>query len=130
MKQFILKRIFYSLLILFLVSILIFLLGRAGDPIQNASISTRMGMVHKEVIEALKVQFGLDKPLPVQYYLWISNFIRGDWGTSISYREDVREMFIDRLPITLELFAGSVFWSAIIGFPFWHHLRTETQFLD
>lgn len=118
MKQFILKRIFYSLLILFLVSILIFLLGRAGDPIQNASISTRMGMVDKEVIEALKVQFGLDKPLPVQYYLWISNFIRGDWGTSISYREDVREMFIDRLPITLELFAGFVFWSAIIGFPF------------
>ncbi len=118
MKRFIIKRILYAFLILFLVSILIFLLGRAGDPIQNASISTRMGMADKEVIEALKSQFGLDKPLHVQYYLWIKNFIRGDWGTSISYREDVREMFIKRLPITLELFAGFMFWSAIIGFPF------------
>jgi ABC-type dipeptide/oligopeptide/nickel transport system permease component len=51
MKQFILKRILYAFLILFLVSILIFLLGRAGDPIQNASISARMGKVDKEVIE-------------------------------------------------------------------------------
>jgi peptide/nickel transport system permease protein len=118
MKQFILKRVFYSLLILFLVSILIFLLGRAGDPVQNASIATRMGMVDKEVIDVLKAQFGLDKPLHVQYFLWIKNFIHGDWGISITYREDVRQMFLHRLPITLELFAGFVFWSAIIGFPF------------
>jgi peptide/nickel transport system permease protein len=86
--------------------------------VQNASISTRMGMVDKEVIDSLKAQFGLDKPLHIQYYIWIVNFMRGDWGTSISYREDVREMFVHRLPITLELFAGFVFWSAIIGFPF------------
>jgi len=118
MKQFILKRIAYAFLILFLVSILIFLLGRAGDPIQNASIATRMGTADKEVIDALKTQFGLDKPLYAQYYLWVSNFIRGDWGTSISYREDVRQMFVTRLPITLELFLGFVFWSAVIGFPF------------
>lgn len=118
MKQFILKRVFYSLLILFLVSIMIFFLGRANDPVQNASISTRMGMIDKEVIDALKAQFGLDKPLYLQYWLWIKNFIAGDWGTSIVYREDVRQMFLQRLPITLELFAGFVFWSAIIGFPF------------
>ncbi len=118
MKPFILKRILYAFLILFLVSILIFLLGRAGDPLEKAALSTRMGMADSEVVDALKVQFGLDRPLHVQYYLWISNFIRGDWGKSLFYREDVREMFINRLPITLELFAGFVFWSAIIGFPF------------
>jgi peptide/nickel transport system permease protein len=118
MRQFVLKRVFYSLLILFLVSILIFLLGRTGDPLQRAMISTRMGTVDKEVIDALKAQFGLDKPLHVQYFLWIKDFIHGDWGTSITYHEDVRTMFLHRLPITLELFAGFVFWSSIIGFPF------------
>jgi len=120
MKQYVLKRIVYSLLILFLVSILIFLLGRVlpGDPVQSALISTRMGVVDQEVIDDLRAQFGLDKPLHQQYALWIRNFVRGDWGMSIAYREDVREMFMQRLPITMELFAGSVFWAAIIGFPF------------
>lgn len=120
MKKYILKRLVYSLLILFLVSILIFLLGRVlpGDPVQNALISTRMGVVDKEVIDSLRTQFGLDKPLYLQYILWIQNFVRGDWGVSITYREEVKEMFLHRLPITLELFAGWVFWSAIIGFPF------------
>ncbi len=118
MKTFIAKRLFYALLILFLVSLLTFFLGRLRDPVQAASFSTRMGMADPEVIEAIRAQFGLDKPVYVQYFLWIKNFFQGDWGISMTYREDVMEMFMDRLPITLELFAGSVFWAAIIGFPF------------
>jgi peptide/nickel transport system permease protein len=120
MRQYILRRILYSLLILFFVSILIFILGRVlpGDPIQAALLSSRMDAVSSEVIQDLKVQFGLDKPLHMQYILWIRNFIRGDWGVSIASGEQVLPMFLTRLPITLELFAGSVLWASLIGFPF------------
>lgn len=120
MKQYIFKRVLYSLLILFFVSILIFALGRVlpGDPVQAALMATGMGPVNAEVIGDLKAQFGLDKPLHVQYLIWVENFIRGDWGTSIASGEKVLPMFMHRLPVTLELFAGSIFWSFIIGFPF------------
>jgi peptide/nickel transport system permease protein len=120
MKQYIIKRIAYSLMILFFVSILIFILGRVlpGDPIQSAVMATGMGAVSDDVIAGLKVRFGLDKPLHVQYLIWITNFIKGDWGTSIATGEQVLSMFMNRLPITLELFLGSVFWSCIIGIPF------------
>jgi peptide/nickel transport system permease protein len=119
MRQYILRRLLYSLFILFGVSILIFALGRIlpGDPIQTLMMSTRMGPVSEEVINDLKNQFGLDKPLHMQYLIWMRNFFLGDWGTSIASGEQVLPMFLHRLPITLELFLGSMFWSCIIGFP-------------
>ncbi len=120
MRQYIVRRILYSLLILFFISIFIFALGRVlpGDPVQAVLMTSRMGPIDAEVVADLKAQFGLDKPLPVQYLVWVSSFILGDWGVSIASGEDVREMFMHRLPITLELFLGSVFWACIIGFPF------------
>ncbi len=119
MRQYILRRILYSLLILFLVSILIFILGRIlpGDPIQTALMASSMVPVSPEILADLKAQFGLDKPLVVQYFIWVKGFFTGDWGTSIATGEQVLPMFMHRLPITLELFLGSVFWSFIIGFP-------------
>jgi peptide/nickel transport system permease protein len=119
MRDYVLRRVLYSLFILFLVSILIFALGRVlpGDPVQAVLAASRMGPVDSEVIRDLKAQFGLDRPLAVQYLIWMAGFVRGDWGVSIATGEDVRAMFMHRLPITLELFLGSVLWSCIIGFP-------------
>jgi peptide/nickel transport system permease protein len=120
MRQYILRRLLYSLLILFFVSILIFILGRVlpGDPVRAAILSSRMDAANNEIIQELRIQFGLDKPLYAQYLIWIRSFIRGDWGVSIASGEQVLPMFMSRLPITLELFAGSVFWASLIGFPF------------
>lgn len=119
MRRYIIRRVLYSLLILFLVSILIFTLGRIlpGDPIRALLMSTSMAPVSEEVLNDLKTQFGLDKPLYLQYLVWIRNFFLGQWGTSIASGEQVLPMFLYRLPITLELFLGSVFWSCLIGFP-------------
>jgi peptide/nickel transport system permease protein len=76
-----------------------------------------MDLANKEIIEDLRIQFGLDRPVHIQYFIWLNDFIRGDWGTSLGSGEPVYDMFMRRLPITLELFAGSVFWSFLIGFP-------------
>ncbi|MDM7935756.1 MAG: ABC transporter permease, partial [Methanothrix sp.] len=120
MREYILSRILYSFLILFFVSILIFILGRVlpGDPVQTAVLMTsNMGPVNPELIADLKARLGLDRPLYVQYLLWVKGFAAGDWGTSIATGEQVFPMFMTRLPVTLELFAGSAFWAAAIGIP-------------
>ena len=118
MKSFIINRIAYALLILFFVTILVFSLARLlpGDPIQAAAMFNA-DLSNKEIVSELRARYGLDKPIYIQYVIWLKDFIQGDWGTSLGSGEDVLEMFFRRLPITLELFAGSVFWSLIIGLP-------------
>lgn len=118
MRRYIAERLVYTGLLLFMVSILIFALARLlpGDPIQAAAMING-DLADAQIIQDLRISFGLDKPLYVQYGIWLKNFIAGDWGVSIGSGENVREMFFSRLPVTLELFAGSVIWSVIIGFP-------------
>ncbi len=118
MKRYITGRLVYTGFILFLVSILIFALARLlpGDPIQAAAM-INTDLADKQVIQDLRARFGLDKPLYVQYGIWLRDFITGEWGVSIGSGETVFEMFFNRLPVTLELFAGSVIWSFLIGFP-------------
>ncbi len=118
MRNLIIKRVLYSLLIFFFVSVLIFILIRIlpGDPIQAAAMGN-MNLADKEIMEDLRVQFGLDRPLPEQYIRWVTLFIAGDWGVSFGTGEKVLDMFIHRLPITLELFTVSVLLAFLIGFP-------------
>lgn len=118
MKSYIINRIAYALLILFFVTILVFSLARLlpGDPIQAAAMFNA-DLSNKEIVSELRARYGLDKPIHIQYVIWLTDFLQGDWGTSLGSGEDVLEMFFRRLPITLELFAGSVFWSLIIGLP-------------
>jgi len=65
----------------------------------------------------LRVQFGLDRPVHLQYVQWVGDFFIGNWGISFGSGEPVFDMFLRRLPVTLELFAGYIFWSFLIGFP-------------
>jgi peptide/nickel transport system permease protein len=53
----------------------------------------------------------------IQFAVWVGHFARGDWGTSIGTGEKVLDMFLRRLPITLELFIGATLWSVAIGIP-------------
>jgi len=118
MVHYSLERLLYSFLLLFLMSILIFVLARMmpGDPIQAISMMN-MDMANKEIIKNLQQDFNLDKPLYWQYLYWLKDFIMGNWGVSFGSGEQVLTMFMRCLPVTLELFLGAMFWSIIIGFP-------------
>jgi peptide/nickel transport system permease protein len=118
MKQYILRRLLYAVAILFFVSVLIFGMVRLlpGDPVSAAALFNT-DLADKTIMKELRERFGLDKPLHVQYFIWLRDFFRGKWGTSFGSGEDVLEMFLLRLPVTLELFLGAIFWSFIIGFP-------------
>src|SRR5262252_2543546 len=107
MKKFILKRLGLAAISLFLLSLTIFLLIRiSGDP---AVLLAEPGASAAD-LQAIRNQFGLDRPLWVQYVSFISHLFRGDFGQSFYYRTDVFELYLSRLPAALV-------FSLVIGIP-------------
>jgi peptide/nickel transport system permease protein len=114
MRKFIVKRLFYSLISLILLSLTIFLIVRiTGDP---TTLLVEPG-ASKGDIEALRAQLGLDRPLWVQYGAFMSNLLRGDFGQSFYYRTPVFELYLSRLPYSLFLAVVAMAFSLIIGIP-------------
>jgi len=118
MQRYILKRILYSILIFLLVTVMVFVMVRLipGDPIR-AAMQQNVDLSDVKIVEQVRAQYGLDKPIPVQFVMWLGDFVRGDWGKSLSTGEPVLDMFRNRLPATLELFVLATVWAWIIGFP-------------
>ena len=118
MRKYILERLIYTVILLFLVSILIFIMVRLlpGDPVSFAAMANS-DLADKTIMAELRTQYGLDKPIYTQYVIWLKDFVQGQWGKSIGSGEPVMGMFLDRLPVTVELFLGATFWSFLIGFP-------------
>jgi len=118
MRQYIIRRLIYSLIILALVSVLVFGMVRLlpGDPIR-AAMQANVDLTDDSIVQEVRARYGLDKPVHVQYVLWLRDFFTGDWGISLSSGEKVSEMFWRRLPVTLELFVGATFWAWLLGFP-------------
>src|SRR5687768_5935118 len=73
--------------------------------------------VGEEQREAIARSYGLDKPEPVQYLLWLGHTLRGDLGTSLRTGDPVAQMILDRLPATLELAALATLLSLLIAVP-------------
>jgi ABC-type dipeptide/oligopeptide/nickel transport system permease component len=114
MKQYILRRVGYSLLSLFLLSLTIFLFVRVtGDP---TSLLVEPG-ASPEDIENMRRQFGLDQPVWVQYWHFIVSFFTGDLGQSFYYRTPVLDLYFQRLPNSLLLAAVAMTLSLLIGIP-------------
>src|SRR6266542_1179029 len=114
MRKFILKRLGYALLSLFLLSFTIFFFVRVtGDP---TTLLVEPG-ASREDIAALQQQLGLDKPVWVQYGSFMSNVMRGDFGRSFYYRTPVLELYLSRLPNSLLLAVAAMTFSLVIGIP-------------
>src|SRR6267142_1591359 len=114
MKKFIVKRLGLALVSLFLLSLTIFLLMRiTGDP---AVLLAEPGASAAD-LDAIRAQFGLDRPLWVQYMSFITHLLRGDFGQSFYYRTDVFELYMSRLPASLMLAAAAMAFSLLLGIP-------------
>lgn len=103
MRRYILKRIILAIIILFGVSIIVFFAARlTGD----ATYVYAQADSTEEELEIIRARFGLDKPLPVQYYIFIKDAVTGDFGESLRYGQPAMSLVLDRVPATLQL--GSV----------------------
>jgi peptide/nickel transport system permease protein len=111
-------RLLHALAILTIVIALVFIIARLipGDAIM-AAMAGSVDMHDPGIVAQVRHQFGLDEPILIQFAVWIGHFVRGDWGTSFGTGEKVLDMFLRRLPITLELFLGASLWSLAIGIP-------------
>ena len=114
MKKFFIKRVFYSLISLVLLSVMIFLIVRlTGDP---TTLLVEPGASRGD-IEALRAQLGLDRSLIVQYGSFMGKLLKGDFGQSFYYRTPVFDLYLSRLPYSLMLAGAAMAFSLIIGIP-------------
>jgi peptide/nickel transport system permease protein len=114
MRRYVLTRIGYSIVSLFLLSLTVFAVVRAtGDP---AVLLVGPG-ASKDDLAGARTLWGLDAPYPQQYITFVSNAIRGDLGTSFQYRVPVRDLYFERLPNSLLLAMVALVISLALGIP-------------
>ena len=113
MGAYIVRRIFLAVIVLVGMSLFTFIISHAipGDPARLAS-----GVHAKaEQVESLRRQMGLDKPLPVQYLIYMKGLLRGDMGVSVMTRRPVADELFQYLPATVELSVFALLISVIAG---------------
>lgn len=118
MTTYIIRRLLWALVILILVTLVVFFVIRLlpGDPlIIFLGQSQELGNLSMEQLEALRAEYGLDKPIMVQYVNWVSGLLHGDLGTSIYYHEKVSKLMLERFPVTLHLGLTAFVISTILG---------------
>lgn len=118
MTAYIIRRLFLAVITLWLVTLIVFFALRLlpGDPLiifmgQSASA----GNMSMEQLQSLRVEYGLDKPILVQYLTWVGGVITGNLGTSIHYHEKVSTLMLERFPITLYIGTLAILVNAIFG---------------
>src|SRR5574337_848015 len=101
MWAYLVRRLAQALVILFIITMLCFILTRlSSDPMSQ--YATRQGMTAADR-EAIRRKLGLDQPMPVQYVKWLGLALQGNLGSSFFSRQPVLQMIQQRLPMTLIL---------------------------
>jgi hypothetical protein len=113
--DYLIRRSLQSLLLIWLVTIVVFLLLRLtpGDP-----ATIMLGeQARPEQVEALREVMGLNRPLPEQYLLFITRALQGDFGTTIRAQRPALEVVLERLPATVQLTVGALVFALLLGLP-------------
>lgn len=114
MLKYISKRLVHSILMIFGITIIIFIITHMiGDPTALLLDPTS----RKEDFEALRGQLGLDQPFYVQYFVFLKNAVRGDFGESLRAHEPAMRLVLQYFPATAELTAAAMIFMIMIGIP-------------
>jgi peptide/nickel transport system permease protein len=113
MIEFILRRLGAAVITVFLASIAVFLGVRAlpGDP----AVVLAGESPTPQALAAIRQQFGLDKPIPVQYLDYVGQAFQGNLGSSTQDKESVTGILLERLPVTLELTFLAIVVGVVVG---------------
>jgi peptide/nickel transport system permease protein len=115
MLAFLPRRLLQLIPTLLLVSLIIFGLQQLlpGDPALVMAGEER----DPEVIAQIRAQYHLDRPLPVQYAVWLGNVLRGDLGESMRIKQPVADLVAAKLPVTAQLALMAMAFAVLIGIP-------------
>ena len=118
MKKYIVRRFLQLIPILIGITLLSFLLMHtaAADAIDVMEANTG-GVLSEEAKEQARRELGLDRPLLVQYAVWLQNVLSGDMGKSYVSGEPVYSAFVSKLPATIYLTLTSIFVTVLISVP-------------
>lgn len=116
MTWYVLKRCGAALIVMFVVSLLTFIVTRVlfPDPAQ-AILGGQGSTVTPDQLALLREQLGLDKPLFIQYFDWLGNLFQGNLGRSFRTPISVSNAISQRLPVTIELMVLALIIAIIIG---------------
>lgn len=115
MIRFILSRIAFGLLVLFLLSIFVFVLFYVS-PSDPARIIAG-DKATEALMQQIRVNLGLDKPMIQQYFMFLGNLLQGDLGFSYRTNLPVADIVLSRIPVTMSLVFGAVVIWLAIGIP-------------
>ncbi len=145
MIKFIVRRILILIPLLVLVSIVAFIVIQLppGDYVDSyiRNLELQGGSLNDAQRASLQRQYGLDKPLITQYFMWIGKIVLdGDFGNSFKYQRPVADLLSERVPRTIALSLASIFVTWVIAIPIgilsalkkysvWDYLFTFLSFL-
>src|SRR2546425_705892 len=114
-KEYILRRLVLAIPTVLGVTIMVFLMMHfiPGDP-----VLLLLGNNYTEATAAaIRQHYGLDRPLYVQYMLWLGHLVTGDWGSSIIANRPIFTDLVRRLPVTIELIILAMSFALLIAIP-------------
>ena len=121
MLQYIIKRLLILPFLLFIFSIIAFILIQAppGDFLTSyiAELATSGSSIERAQIDALRALYGLDQPLYIQYFKWIGRLLTGDLGFSLDWQKPISELIGERLALTLALGVGTFIFTWLVAIP-------------
>jgi peptide/nickel transport system permease protein len=115
MVAYILRRCGHAVVVVFGVSLVVFLLSRLapGDPVTLMLAET----ASPQQIEEARRHYGLDRPLPAQYALFLSNAVRGDMGESLYYKQPALRVVLEAFPQTAILALSALALAIVVALP-------------
>jgi len=114
--EFIFRRLLTAIFVLIGVSVITFFISRVV-PTDTAALYLGSAKARAEDLARIRIKLGLDRPLPIQYAIYMSDLIHGDLGNSIGTKRPVLQELTDRIPATLELLFTGMFIATSIGIP-------------
>lgn len=121
MQRFILRRLVYMVVTMFFVSVVGFIIinlppGSYVD-VYRAQLEAQGTPTTERQLQGVIDQYALDQPLYVQYWKWVSGFVRGDFGRSFQYNRDVSELIWERLGLTMLISIFTLIFSWLVAIP-------------
>ncbi len=116
---YIIRRLVQAVYVLLALSIVVFTLVRLapGDPALARLGVGEGSIVTREAYEAERRALGLDRPIPVQYFIWLGNFLRGDLGIDIRAKQPIMGLVIQKFQKSLPLAAGGLLLGVAVAMP-------------
>ncbi|MDP2989522.1 MAG: ABC transporter permease, partial [Kiritimatiellota bacterium] len=130
MHNYLIRRVLLMIPTILIISLLIFMAQEAapGDFITRilATQQTAGGMATTdEEIDALRHQYGFDRPAAVRYLAWIGNFVRGDFGHSYKHKRPVKDLIVERMLLTALLAYSTILFSWCLSIPIGVYVATH-----